>query len=273
MVIGEGLLLPYFQNLPTEVQLQIWECALPEPCIVHLSNHGTNNLKRTEELYEPFSSRQPESPLRSICRDSRLVFNRKYVQLDRITNLEHDRPVFFDQKLDTLYLDVTCDILYHPTINRLNNAAIEPADEERSSHFLFLASQETLKSIQHLAIEYKSWNRFCFEHKITLMGDFFPCFPALETCSFVFRDLCICADGEEFKYPLEMEDTKEGTVVWLYEEIAMLAESTAFEKIRKEHPAFIIPEFDIKILKKGKQESMGALFNTDRQGHSWISSD
>ena len=247
-----------------------------------------------------------DSPLLHTSRDACQTFARKYAELREITKHEHGQPVFFDPKIDTLYLDVTPDILYNPTMNRRRNATrklegvqdeevgdldlvnratthtVESCDtrsdtpagssRETSSgtaeltNFGFLASQKVLKSVRHLAVEYKHWQRFCLEHKITLLRDFLPCFPALETLDLVLRPY-ICGTGEEIKYPLEMEDIEEGAYAWDYTKTAKTKESRAFEETKKRDPNIKIPKWGIKVLKtwngKAKEEMSDEVANSE----------
>ncbi|PMD40933.1 hypothetical protein L207DRAFT_583104 [Hyaloscypha variabilis F] len=285
IMLAAELIFLLFQFLPREIQLMIWEYALPAPRTIHLCSYIADDRDRTEELYEPWDSRQPESPLRTTCRDSRWIFKRMYVHLYGITNREHNRPLFFSPKVDTLYLDVSSDILYHPVTNKRRNAVLRARDEAQVADnittpdstdppfcddlpmnaFGFLASQEILKSIRHLAIEYRPWGRFCLEHKSNMISEFFPCFPALETFSFVVGDSMIFRHGGRVKYPLELEYTKQGTLAELCARRVLRIEFAALQVTRRKHPNLKAPKFDVKILKKVTYNSALGMLSTERR--------
>ncbi|KAN0095139.1 hypothetical protein V8E51_015850 [Hyaloscypha variabilis] len=287
IMLAAELLFLLFQFLPREIQLMIWEHALPAPRTIHLCSYIADDRDRTEELYEPWDSRQPESPLRTTCRDSRWIFKRMYVHLYGITNREHNRPLFFSPKVDTLFLDISSDMLYHPITNRRKNAAIRAKDKAMATNdstmtnstdppscdalpmnvFGFLASQEILKSIRHLAIEYTPWRRFCLEHKSNMMSEFFPCFPALETFSFVIGDAMIFNYGGSVKYPLELQDTKQNIRAGFYTQRVLRTESFAFQVTRRKHPNLKAPNFHVKTLRKLRYNPVAALPRTERRGH------
>jgi len=285
---SKSSIFPKFAKLPIEIQFMIWKLAFPEPCIVHISNHATDAEGKKKELYSPWESRPKNSPLLCTSRDARQVFRREYVELKRIIEFEHKMAVFFAPKVDTLYLDVKPDILYDPTLNRRRNAAKRLAGDREGdggpkstitinttenfphttqhasmlTNFEFLASSETLKSVRHLALEYKPWHRFCFEHKVILIMDFFPCFPGLDTFNFVFGDPSTCDIGEKIRHPLEIEDIAEGAFLWDYASKAKKHESRAFQEARRRDPSLAIPKFGFKALRKwkGKTENEFRLY-------------
>lgn len=199
-----------FARLAAELQLLIWAFSiLREPRIIHITEHEAHGSGRTTafSLYEPISSRYELSPLLSVCRDSRRLFKRNYVKLGAISPFEHDQPVYFDPRQDTLYLEVSWKFLYHPTMSIIEvDASPSQADQSapinlgdnsttqarlledaNDNHFPFLADKSILNSIRHLAMEYGAFHALCHKHRVRAMGDFFRIFPSLETFNFVLE--------------------------------------------------------------------------------------
>jgi hypothetical protein len=270
---------PCFSKLPAEVQLLIWGfTTLRDPRIIHITNQVTHTAGRTTELYEPLRGWKELSPLLSSCRDSRQVYKRNYVKLC-VSTFEHEQPIYFDPSQDTLYLDVTWDILYRPTMNKRKASAemsidgidevtvtrstaadrttnTSDVDDANFNHFPFLADKNIINSIRHLAMEYKAWHPLCHNHRVIAMSDFFPSFPSLETFNFVFGDTALFNLEESFTEPLEPEDIQQGSRFWEYRGDVTLRESRAAEQARMEYPGLKLPKFGVKVLKTTRQGSM-----------------
>jgi hypothetical protein len=266
-----------FARLVGEIQLLIWEFSiLREPRIIHITEKETHGsgITTAVSLYEPISSRHELSPLLSVCRDSRLLFKRKYVKLSAISTFEHDQPIYFDPRQDTLYLEVSWKILYHPTKNvRAVNSSPSKADESApinlsgnsTTHISlpddgnfnplpFLAETKILNSIRHLAMEYGAFHALCHNHRVRAMSDFFRIFPSLETFSFVFGDTQLFDPPVELHHPLELEKIEQGSEFWEHKERVTSRETRAFKAARKEYLGLKIPDFGVKALRMVEQE-------------------
>jgi hypothetical protein len=269
----EDLSFSCFADLPTEIQLLIWELSLPDASVIHL----TNPPGKFAELYEPLRSTRELSRLLYVCRDSREVFKRHYVPLGEISKFEHEHPIYFDPEVDTLYLEVTWHFLYRPISNKwLSAAAISAVDDwtvkksndnkctnsavegspvynADKNHLPFLADKKVLNSIRHLAMDYRAWSSWCSFHHIENIINFFPNFPNLEKFTFVFGEPGICDGDEETKYPLELGEIQAGTATWPYIQQIKLRESKAQEQAKKKQPGLKLPQFEVKIPGKLKR--------------------
>ncbi|PMD21212.1 hypothetical protein NA56DRAFT_703897 [Hyaloscypha hepaticicola] len=266
-----------FVRLAAELQLLIWTFSiLREPRIIHITERKPHGSGRTTafSLYEPISSRYELSPLLSVCRDSRRLFKRNYVKLSAISPFEHDQPIYFDPRLDTLYLEVSWKFLYLPTMN-IREVDASPSEADQSApinlsgnstthacflddanfnHFPFLANRNILNSIRHLAMEYGAFHALCHQHRVRAMGDFFRIFPSLETFNFVFGDTQLFDPPVELHHPLELEKIEQGSEYWEHKERVMLRETRAFKAARKEYLGLRIPDFGVKALRMVNQE-------------------
>lgn len=90
-----------FHMLPREVQLYIWEVALPDPRIVHLK--AVSN--------EAVNSATPVPALFSVCRDSREAVLKHYE--NTFQTVFSARTTWFDYQRDTLYIDDGISQLLH----------------------------------------------------------------------------------------------------------------------------------------------------------------
>ena len=266
-----------FARLAGEIQLLIWAFSiLREPRIIHITERETHGSGITTafSLYEPISSRHELSPLLSVCRDSRRLFKRNYLKLSAISTIEHDQPIYFDPKQDTLYLEVSWKLLYHPTknvreVNSSSFKADESApinlsanstthtsflDDSNFNHLPFLAERKILNSIRHLAMEYGAFHALCHNHRVRAMTDFFRIFPSLETFNFVFGDTQLFDPPVELHHPLELEKIEQGSEYWEEKERVTSREARAFKAARKEYLGLTIPDFGVKALRMVDQE-------------------
>jgi hypothetical protein len=100
-----------------------------------------------------------------------------------------------------------------------------------------------------------------------MMSEFFPCFPALETFSFVIGDAMILNYGGSVKYPLELQDTSQNIRAGFYTQRVLRTESFAFQVTRGKHPNLKAPNFYVKTVKKVRYNTVAAMPRTERRGH------
>jgi hypothetical protein len=204
------------------------------------------------------------------------LFKRNYVKLSAISPFEHDQPIYFDLRQDTLYLEVSWKFLYLPTMNiREVDASTSEADQSapinlggnstmqaclledaNDNHFPFLADKKILNSIRHLAMEYGAFHALCHKHRVRAMSDFFRIFSSLETFNFVFGDTQLFDPPVKLHHPLELEKIEQGSEFWEHKERVTSRETRAFKAARKEYLGLKIPDFEVKALRMVNQEQV-----------------
>jgi len=137
---------PSFPVLPAELQLSIWELALPDPRIIHITNINPE-VFATTELYKSLNSRNQLPGLLTACRTSRAAFQQHREKLHKTSSHHHDKLTYFDPLRDTLYLDVTWNFY--------------SSSKSIPTHLSLLFSNLVLNSLRHLAAENTPWSVNC----------------------------------------------------------------------------------------------------------------
>jgi hypothetical protein len=227
------LTFPQFPWLPAELQLLVWYFALPDPRTIHITNIKTQN-HGTTEVHEPVKSRHKPPALLTACRASREVFLQNYKTICERSSLKHDQPTYFDPRRDILYLDVTWHIYF---------GAVHET-------FSFLASEEVLKSIRCIAVEYTPWYRLCKFHAAERIVHLLELFASLEKLDFVLGAPCVCCQENLFKYPVDLLEITRGSRHWVFKRRIKWKAFMAAEIVRHEHPEIKLPKFDVKRIEK-----------------------
>jgi hypothetical protein len=114
---------PQFSLLPTEIRLQIWEAAMPDPRVHEL--HPCGKLQQGRLMFRSNSSTPPV--ILQVCSESREVGLRHY-QLMEYEASYPSKPIskfYFNPRTDTLFLN-TLTALYMTLILLEEDAEMAP---------------------------------------------------------------------------------------------------------------------------------------------------
>ncbi|KAF4630007.1 hypothetical protein G7Y89_g8135 [Cudoniella acicularis] len=136
---SHGPIFTLFNRLPIELQLKIWEAALPDPRVINIREQRLRKTRRGRDMVGVTSDTKAPSVLFA-CRDSYSIASKFYIP--SFSFADSIPETYFDHQRDTLYL--RCDTF---ALFSYYDYFSETMDELE-----YLYDSANLKRVQNLAV-------------------------------------------------------------------------------------------------------------------------